>query len=121
MAKGGLHGKGRPAWQRGPCMVKGGGVWQRGHAWQGGMCGGGYVWQGGHVWQGVACVAGRHAWQERLPLQQTVRILLQCILVYYCVFHFLVNNRYKIFLNRGGRSNILLIFFILNITKMPVL
>ena len=24
---------------------------------------------------------GRHAWQERQPLQRTVRILLECILV----------------------------------------
>ena len=65
----------------------------------GGVCGGGHVWQGvcmagGHAWWGGACVArgscvarracmagGGRAWQQRLPLQQTVRILLECILV----------------------------------------
>ena len=42
--------------------------------------------QGGHAWQG-ACVAagvcgeGGCVWQERRPLQRTVRILLECILV----------------------------------------
>ena len=47
---------------------------------------------GGHAWQGV-CMAGGHAWQgsgvwwgwgmrdRTRPLQQTVRILLKCILV----------------------------------------
>ena len=59
--------------------------------WQGAMCGGGHVWQGscmavGHVWQGGVhgrgmCMAGGHAWQERRPLQRTVCILLECILV----------------------------------------
>ena len=28
-------------------------------------------------------MAGGHSWQESWPLQQTVRILLECILVYY--------------------------------------
>ena len=45
--------------------------------------GGGHAWQGGHAW-GVRdrgmCGGGR-AWQERRPLQRTVRILLECILV----------------------------------------
>ena len=44
---------------------------------------------GGRVWQGV-CMAGAcmgdmhgrgHSWQERWPLQRTVGILLECILV----------------------------------------
>ena len=33
---------------------------------------------GGHVWQEVG---GGRLWQERRPLQRTVRILLECILV----------------------------------------
>ena len=37
--------------------------------------GGAFVARGGHSWQ------GEHAWQERRPLQQTVCILLECILV----------------------------------------
>ena len=60
----GVHGKG------GTCMV-----------W-GSMCGGGgHAWQGGSVCGREACMAEGHAWQERRPLQQTVRILLECILV----------------------------------------
>ena len=80
---GGLHG-------RGACVAR----WR--HVWHdGGMCGKtgacvarqGHVWpDGGHVWQGGmygrgACVAGRSARQKRWPLQRTVRILLECILV----------------------------------------
>ena len=55
---------------------------KRGHAWWGsvwhgvcmagsvtGMHGSGHAWQGGHMWQ------------ERWPLQRTVRILLECILL----------------------------------------
>ena len=60
---------------KGVCMVED-------HAWQegmhgevgGGMCGRGTCMAGGHAWWG--CV-----WQERWPLQQMVRILLECILV----------------------------------------
>ena len=47
-----------------------------GHAWPRGMRG-----ERGHAWQREACVAGGHAWQERRPLQRSVRILLECILV----------------------------------------
>ena len=85
---GGMQGEwGMACVVKGVCMVKGRGVcaWQGacmagGHACQGacmgdmhggyigGMCGGGCAWQG-------------HAWQERQPLQWTVRILLECILV----------------------------------------
>ena len=46
-----------------------GDMYDRGHV--GGVHGGG----------GGACVAGGHAWQERRPLQRTVRILLECLLV----------------------------------------
>ena len=70
---------------------------QRGHAWQGGMCGGcmggacGYVGVHGGAcvgeacrgcaWRG-ACMAGAdNAWQERRSLQQMVWILLECFLV----------------------------------------
>ena len=85
-----------------------GGMHGRRHAWQGSMHGGGHVWwgcawqevcmAGGHVCRGVcgggvcmaggACMAGGGGihgvgvWQERRPLQQTVRILLEYILVY---------------------------------------
>ena len=52
------------------------------------VCGGVCAW--GHAWQGI-CVAGgcayggsMCAWQERWPLQRTVRILLECILVTCC-------------------------------------
>ena len=50
----------------------------------GGTCvagGGEHVWQGGMHGKSWACVARGVAWQERRPLQQTVRILLECILV----------------------------------------
>ena len=70
--RGGMHG-------RGVCMAGG-------YAWQGGMHGG-HAWgacmAGRHVWQGV-CMAGG-AWQERQPLQQVVRILLECILVIFII------------------------------------
>ena len=36
---------------------------------------------GGVHGKGVACMAEGCAWQERRPLQRTVRILLECILV----------------------------------------
>ena len=73
-----MHGRGC-AWQ-GVCMA--GGVHGRG------------ALVGGHAWQGV-CMAGsvcgrggvhgrRRAWQEIRPLQRTVRILLECILVLLC-------------------------------------
>ena len=92
MAKGGVHGKGGG----GACVVKEvcgkvGCVWWgdmhgRGHVWQGacmvrgvhgmgGICGRG-MHSRGHAWLG-----GGRAWQERRPLQRTVCILLECILV----------------------------------------
>ena len=45
----------------------------RGHMWQAGMRGRGGVRGKGR---------GGGAWQERRPLQRTVRILLECILVF---------------------------------------
>ena len=52
--------------ERGCAWQRRGHAWQRGACMAGGMCGGG---------------GGGHAWQERWPLQQMVRILLECILV----------------------------------------
>ena len=61
--------------------------WGEGHVWQG-ACMAGDMHDRGHGWQGV-CVAGGmddrggggHAWQKTRPLERTVRILLECILV----------------------------------------
>ena len=73
---------------KGACMAKGGGVHGKGWGVHGkrGACMVGSMHGGGHVWQGV--VHGRvgmhgreHACQERWPLQWTVRILMECILV----------------------------------------
>ena len=83
---GGMHGGG----MHGRDIHGGGHPWQRGmhdssrHAWQGreegihgrGMCGRGGMAEG-------TCMEGGHVWQERRPLQRTVRILLECILVYH--------------------------------------
>ena len=64
MAKGGIHSEG---------VVHGeGGMCGEGGLSEGGVCGRGHVWQWGR---------GGHAWQERRPLQRTVCILLECILV----------------------------------------
>ena len=68
---------------RGACMAGGmhdGG----GHAWQwacvaGGVHGRGYAWWGACMAE--VCMAGGHAWQDRWPLQRTVCILLEWILV----------------------------------------
>ena len=95
----GAYMAGGHAWW-GACIAEG--MCGRGHASQGacvvGACmAGGMNGRGMHgqgcAWWGVgACVAGvcvaggvhggRHAWQERWPLQQTVCILVECILVY---------------------------------------
>ena len=71
-----------------------------------GMCAWGTCMAGGSAWQGCAwgdmhcrgaCMAGECAWwggggrrarQERRPLQRTVRILLECILVQLITFPF---------------------------------
>ena len=71
-----MHGRGGVC-GRGDVHGGGGGhVWQVGDAWQGGMYGGGGgEWQGGHAWW----CGGMHG--MRWPLQLTVSILLECILV----------------------------------------
>ena len=67
-----------------------------GHAWQGACMAGGGAWgacmEGGHVWQG-ACMAGGVHGKHAPPTDTTrygdmvneraVRILLECIFVYY--------------------------------------
>ena len=94
-----MHGGGH-AWWKGAYMVKVACMEGRGHVWQGtyiagacvavGACMVGCVYWRGHALQGRcvcrgACVAekGRHAWPERRPLQRTVRILLEYILVLF--------------------------------------
>ena len=71
------------AWWRRACMAAG--MYGRGAcmAGEGGMHGrgGGGEWQGGH-----------DAWQERRPLQRTVCILLECILVIFYLQIFLMVN-----------------------------
>ena len=80
---------GEHAWQ-GVCVadehVLQGDMCGRGCVWQGGMCGRGW----GHAWQGVYMAEG-HAWQGRQPLQQAVRILLECILVFNYI-HFAIRH-----------------------------
>ena len=66
-----MHGEGGHAWQRGACMAKGGG----------GMHDGSVHGRGVYI-------VGGHAWQERWPLQQKVRILLECIHLYLFVYLF---------------------------------
>ena len=48
---------------------------------EGGCMAGGVHGMGVCVVGGVSMAGGIHAWQERWPLQQMVRILLECILV----------------------------------------
>ena len=72
---------------RGGVCMAGGMHGSGGHAWWG------HAWQGAYMAEGVhgmgACMAGGHVWQERWPLQQTVRILLECFLVeFYLNFLF---------------------------------
>ena len=57
LVEGGMQGKGSMHGKKWACVAKGG-MHDRGNAWQGGL-----------------------VWQERRPLQRTVRILLECILV----------------------------------------
>ena len=52
-----------------------------GHAWTGQLHGRGACVVGVCMAGGVCFGGGCHAWQERWPLQRTVRILLECILV----------------------------------------
>ena len=65
-----MHGEAGHVWQ--------GGTHGRGHAWQEGMCGRGMC---GADMFGRGMWGKGHAWQETRPLQRTVRILLECILV----------------------------------------
>ena len=71
VAKVGVGGEGGHAWRRG-CMVKGVCVVKGGMHGEGEAC---------MVKRGLCMVRGGHARQEIWPLQQTVRILLECILV----------------------------------------
>ena len=113
---GGMHGRG-DMHGRGLCVADGvciaGGIHGGGHVWQGvcmagGMHGGGVCMAGGMHGRSVcmvgACMTGEggvhgkgggHAWQERQPLQRTVRILLECILVK--IFHQIRHNNYSTF------------------------
>ena len=78
MVKGGMHGEGGCAWQRGgmhgkagACVVKGGHAWQKG-----GMHGkgGGCAWQeGGHAWDTMR-------YGDTIN-ERAVRILPECILI----------------------------------------
>ena len=69
-----------------------GSVCDGGHVWCGGVHGRGACMPGGVRGKG-ACMAGgvhcrgQRAWQERPPLQRTVRILLECILVLIEIIH----------------------------------
>ena len=68
---------------RGACMagvMHGGCVCGRGACMVGGCTARGPAWQGACKVAGLGCGRG-HAWQERWPLQRTVCILLECILV----------------------------------------
>ena len=75
----GMHGRGvcvvGSMHSRGTCVV--GGV----HGSMG-VCGRGACMAGG-VHGRTVCMAGGHTWQDRRPLQWTVHILLECILVYF--------------------------------------
>ena len=68
----------------GACVA--GGMHGRGCKWQGvcmvGRHGFHDVWQGACMAGGMHGMGGVHVWQERRPLQRTVLILLECILVY---------------------------------------
>ena len=78
------------AWQGVAVGVAGGmarGMHGRGCAWRGACVAGGVCGRQGHVWQGDMCGKGCVcAWQERRPLQRTVRTLLECILVVHFFF-----------------------------------
>ena len=81
--------------------VHGGCMSGRGHAWQEGACmtrgvhgRGEHAWQMRHVWWGWGHVWWMRAWQERRPLQCSVRILLECILV-LTTCDSLLNNVFK--------------------------
>ena len=66
----------------------------RGHAWQKGE---GMRGKGGLYMVKGACMAEGHPWQDRQPLQRTVRILLECILVSYLIDIEACNSNVMIF------------------------
>ena len=95
---GGVHGRGGMRGRGGAWTAKGGGMYGKGHVWQEGCAWQGECVVGEHAWWGEAwcgaCVEGGsctardmcggqelRAWQQRWPLQRTVRIILECILV----------------------------------------
>ena len=96
---GGGHG-------RGACMAGGCAWWE--HAWQGGLCGRGHMRQGACMAGGMRGRGGMHgrgcawqggrAWQERRPLQRTVRILLEYILI---IFIWLIGTLFRYLLLRA--------------------
>ena len=63
-------------WGRGACVV--GGMCGSGMCMAEGMHGGGICDKGACMARGAACMAG--SVQDRFPLKQMVRILLECIL-----------------------------------------
>ena len=78
-----MHGEGDVRGKGGACVAKegmfdegGGGMYGEGVCMAKGMC----VAKGVCMAKEVVHSRG-HAWQERRPLQRTVRILLECILV----------------------------------------
>ena len=44
-------------------------------------------------------VGGGHRWQERRPLQRTVRILLECILIFLCCLSSKITEVFSSFLD----------------------
>ena len=56
-------------------------AWGMAGACMAGMCVGGGMCSRGACMAGACVVGGGRAWQERRPLQRTVRILLECIVV----------------------------------------
>ena len=101
-----------------------GGACEAGGAWQGGMhgagvCGGGgaymagrgHAWQGGHAWWWCVHGGGMRGRGQILRLrhtvnERTVRILLECILVY--ITFVLLQCVY--FVNSGSEANDLALF-----------
>ena len=63
-----------------------GGMRGRGASKAGGVCMVGACVADGHAWQGVSMAGEGCVWQERRPLQRTVCILLECILVKIILF-----------------------------------
>ena len=66
----------------GGCLVPVGGVWSRVGAWSRGACSGGCLHLGGVPARGGSGPRGVSGGDP--PLLRTVRILLECILIYFC-------------------------------------